>query len=239
MLHPDSDSSMRGATARHALTAAVMLGILADPLLRNMPWGAGLLVWMVVFAAVVLVVIRASGLALSRESMVCLTLAVLFGAGLSWRDADAVQAFDVIAMLLSLGLLAMSLNAIPVPHLALARVRDLIRSAFGTGLDVATGAVPLLMRDLSLNQPILASRAGNAKRIAKALLITVPILLVFTLMLRSADPLFQSYFAFPNIQLGVLLSHVVIAGIFAWIVAGWLHRSLLTQPRSGESALPT
>ncbi|HEX6964280.1 MAG TPA: DUF4173 domain-containing protein, partial [Gemmatimonadaceae bacterium] len=130
----------------------------------------------------------------------------------------------------ALMLLAMSLDAIPVRALALARVRDLIRAAFGTGVEVATGVVPLVMRDAELHTALRPSNTGSARRLGRALAITVPILLVFTLLLADADPLFGSFFTFPNIDVGVVLSHIVVAGFFAWVVAGWLRRSLLTQP---------
>ena len=239
---PDSDQatgSPRTLIARRALLGAVLLGILADPLLRNEPWGLGLLVWMTVFASIAIALVRQNGRRLSHESSIWLTVAVLFAAGLSWRDADMLQAFDVLAMLTALGLLAMSINAIPVPGLALARVRDLIRAAFGTGLDVATGVVPLLLRDAELHTALRPSNDGSVRRIGKALVITAPILLVFTLLLTRADPVFGSLVTFPDVNLEVVLSHVVIAGFFAWVVAGWLRRSLLAQPgAAGTPATP-
>jgi len=222
--------SPRALVARRALVAAVLLGILADPLLRNEPWGLGLLVWMVGFATLAIALVRQSGRPLSLEGSLWLAVAVLFAAGLSWRDSEVLQFFDVLAMLTALVLLALSIAAIPVPGLAFARVRDLIRAAFGTGLDVATGVVPLLMRDAELHTAIGASDYSNVRRIARALLITVPILLVFTLLLTRADPVFASFFTFLKLDLGVVLSHVLVAGFFAWVVAGWLRRSLLAHP---------
>src|SRR5687767_5984364 len=144
-------TSARGLTARRVLLGAVILGILADPLLRNEPWGLGLLVWMVAFAIVAITLVRQSARTLSAESITWLVAAVLFAACLAWRDTGPLQFFDVVAMLTALVLLAMSLSAVPVPGLAFARVRDLIRAAFGTGLDVATGAIPLVLRDAELH----------------------------------------------------------------------------------------
>jgi uncharacterized protein DUF4153 len=225
--------------ARRALTAAVLLGILADPLLRNQPWGLGLLVWMVVFAAIAIALVRQKGGPLSAESTAWLAVAVLFAAGLSWRDSEVLLGFDVLAMLSALVLLAMSLNAIPVVGLALARVRDLIRAGFGTGLDVATGVIPLLLNDAELQTAFSPSRSGSARRIGKALLLAAPILLVFTLLLAQADPVFGSFFAFLKVDLDVALSHVVIAGFFAWVVAGWLRRALLAHPGGADTpAIP-
>jgi len=194
---------------------------------------------MVVFAAIATALVRQNGRPLSRESSLWLAVAVLFAAGLSWRDSEMLQFFDVLAMLTALVLLAMSVNAIPVPGLALARVRDLIRAAFGTGLEVATGVVPLLIRDAELHTARRRADDGSVRRIGRALVITAPILLVFTLLLTQADPVFGSFFTFPDVDLEVLFSHIVVAGFFAWVVAGWLRRALLAHPAAaGTPATP-
>lgn len=234
-------SNPRVLVARRALMGAVVLGILADPLLRNEPWGLGLLAWMLVFATIAIVLVRQFGRPLSNESGIWLTVAVLFAAGVSWRDAEVLLFFDFLAMLTALVLLAMSLNAIPAPGLARARVRDLIRAAFGTGIDVATGVIPLLVRDAEFHSAFRPSSDGSVKRIGRALLITAPILLVFTVLLAQADPVFGSFFAFPDVEIDVVLSHILIPGFFAWVVAGWLRRSLLARPgtaRTRATAIP-
>ncbi len=220
-------SSSRAAIARRALLGAALLGVIADPLLRNGPWGFGLLLWMAAFAIVVVTLVGQSGVVLSRESRIWLGLAVLFAGGLSWHDSDLLLFFDVLAMLSALTLLAMSMNGIPVAALALARIRDLIRAAFGTGLDVAFGVVPLAMTSAEFDAARTPSNGGNAGRIGKALLITAPIVFVFALLFKRADPVFGSYLTLPDFDLGELVSHVVVAGFFAWVAAGWLRRSLL------------
>jgi hypothetical protein len=230
-------ASSRARVARRALLGAVLLGILADPLLRNGP-GLGLLVWMVVFAAVAVALLRQNARPLSREGVIWLAAAVLFAAGLSWRDAELLQFFDVLAMLTALVLLAMSIGAIPVPGLATARIRDLIRAAFGTGIDVATGVLPLVLRDAELHTVPRPSNDGSVRRIARAVVITIPILIVFTLLLTHADPVFGSFITLPKVDLGVVFSHVAIAGSFAWVVAGWLRRSLLARAGASTPATP-
>jgi hypothetical protein len=67
--------------------------------------------------------------------------------------------------------------------------------------------------------------------------ITVPLFLVFALLLTQADPIFGSFFTFPDFEIDVVLSHILIPGFFAWVVAGWLRRSLLTRP--GAAATPS
>jgi hypothetical protein len=94
------------------------------------------------------------------------------------------------------------------------------------------------MRDAELHTALRPSNDGSVRRIGRALVITAPILLVFTLLLTHADPVFGSFFTFPEVDLGVVFSHVVVAGFFAWVVAGWLRRSLLAHPGAGTPATP-
>lgn len=239
MRHPDPGPiadpesavpSARARIARRALLGAVLLGVLADPLLRNGPSGLGLLAWMVAFAIVAITLIRQDGHPLAPASASWLAVAVLFAAGLSWHDADMLQGFDFLAMLSALALLAMSVAPSSVPSLAVARVRDLIRGAFGIGLDVGTGVVPLVLRDAEWQAATASADRGTARRVGRALLFTVPVLLVFGILLAQADPVFSSLFRFLNIDLDVALSHVLIAGFFTWVVAGWLRGSLLAHP---------
>lgn len=224
--------------ARHALIAAALLGVLADVLLRNEPWGVGLLVWMASFALVVITLARRSERTLSTESITWLSAAVLFAAGLTWRDAETLHAFDVLAMLSALVLLAMTMNAIPVPNLGLARIRDLVVAALGTGLSVAGGVVPLLFRDAELHTVLRPDQEGSAKQLVRALVLATPVVFVFGLLLTRADPVFGSFFAFPDVDIERLFSHILITGFFAWIVAGWLRRAFIMRPE-GRTTLST
>lgn len=228
--------SSRAIVARRALIGAALLGIAADPLLRNPPWGLGLVVWMMAFAIVAATLARLAGRALSLESRAWLAAAVLFAAGLSWRDAGMLQFFDVVAMLASLVLLNLSMSANPVSGLTGARIRDLILAAFSSGLSVAAAAVPLVVYDAALATELHPSTEGNARRIGKALMITAPVLLVFTLLLIQADPVFGSYLTLPKVDFATIISHIVVAGFFAWVVAGWLRRSLLAPRDAATSA---
>ncbi len=207
-------SSPRPATARRALFGAGLLGIIADPLLRNGPWGFGLLLWMAAFAIVVISLVRQSGQTLSHESRIWLGVAILFAAGLSWRDSGLLLFFDVLAMLAALTLLAMTMNGVPVAGLAIARVRELTRAAFGTALDVAFGVVPLMITDAELDAGLRPPGSGKFGRIAKALVITAPVLLVFaSARFARADPLFGSFLTcFPISTSRKWSRHVVVAG---------------------------
>jgi hypothetical protein len=132
-----------------------------------------------------------------------------------------------------------------VANLALARLRDLVRGAFGTAISVATGAVPLIGLRLEEMRVAAASRASSAPgaantsrrglRLGMALIVAIVLVLIFTLMLRNADPLFKAYVSFPDIRTDVIFSHVAIPVVFAWIVGGWLRRAIYSDTATARN----
>jgi hypothetical protein len=56
------------------------------------------------------------------------------------------------------------------------------------------------------------------------------------LLLTNADPVFGRFFTVPDLPLDVVVSHIVIPGFFAWVVAGWLRRALLATPDDRETS---
>jgi hypothetical protein len=232
----DTPLATRAATARHTLLGAACLGLLADLLLRDEPWGVGLLVWMAALAVVTVTLVRSSGRPIDRESGVWLAVIIVCAAGQSWRDADVLHGFDFLAMLAAMVLLATSLAGFPVTGLAAARIRDLVRAAFGTGLSVGIGAVPLALRDAEFDASRRTADGGRPRQIVRAVVLTVPLLVVFTLLLTNADPVFGRFFTLPDVALDVVVSHILVPGFFAWVVAGWLRRALLATPDDRESS---
>jgi hypothetical protein len=60
---------------------------------------------------------------------------------------------------------------------------------------------------------------------------------VFGLLLSQADPVFESLIKLPKFDIGEMISHIVVAGFFTWVTAGWMRGSLLdSTPRSQVSA---
>ena len=118
----------------------------------------------------------------------------------------------------------------PVASLAIARIRDLIQAALLTGFDLAIGPLLLGIGDTQLHASLRPSGEGKARRITKALFITVPIIILFAVLLSNADPIFGSLIALPQLDFNLVLLHVLTIGFFAWIAAGWLRRAFVAQP---------
>jgi hypothetical protein len=220
-------SPERTAFARRVLLHALLLGILGDALLREGPTALGLLVWMLTFAGTVVSLAWRRGLHLTREQCAWLGAAVCLAAGTAWRDAEALQVYNFLAMLIALAVLGATLSpASPIRSVLGTRVRDLAHTLARAATHAGIAVVPLLFGDAALGRP--AQPYGNrARALVRAAVITIPLLLLFGALFGQADPVFGSLFSLPQLDFEVLLSHVILAGFFTWVVGGWMRGALV------------
>ena len=231
----DDRAGERTRTARAILVAAVLLGVLADGALRNAPDGLGWTIWVVALAFAAVNVAQRRGLRLDREELAWLGAAAVCAAAFAWRDAEGLRAANVLGTLVALAMFSTSAAGLPAASVLVARVRDVITSGVYAFRDVIAGAPMLVARDAEL-LALPAIRGGASWTALRAMLLTAPLVLVFVLLLSRADPVFASMFRFPAIDVERLLSHVVVAGAFAWWSAGWIRGALLGVAR--RAALP-
>ncbi|HSD73596.1 MAG TPA: DUF4173 domain-containing protein [Steroidobacteraceae bacterium] len=225
----------RTRAARRILIEAALLGVLADGALRNAPGGLGWTLWVFVLALAAANVARRRGLSLTREQMAWLGTAVACAAAFAWHDAEELQFANVLGTLVSLTMFAMSTAGLPAASIFVARLRDVIAAGVYTIRDIIVGAPVLVVRDAEpLTLP--AVRGAASWTVLRALLITAPLVLVFTVLLSRADPVFAGVFRLPQIDIEQLVSHVFVAGAFAWWSAGFVRGALLGVAR--RPALP-
>ena len=227
--------SERTRTARAILFEAALLGVLADGALRNAGDGLGWTLWIVVFALAVLNIARRRELPITREQIAWLSAAVACAAVYSWRDAEQLRAFNLLGTLVAVTMYAMSANGLPAPSVLVARLRDVIAAGVFSFRDVIAGAPMLVAREAEpLSLPVV--RGAASWTAVRVLLLTVPLVLVFTVLLSRADPVFASVFALPQINAEVVFQHVFLTGAFAWWSAGFIRGALLGT--SHRFALP-
>lgn len=222
------------AVARNVLGAALLLGVASDTLLRGAPVGVGFGCWAAILAVNLTALARRADRQPSIESRIWLAAAVVFASGLAFRDADTIQALDVLATLGALGMAAVSMRD-PRAGVLAPRLRDVIQAAIHGVASIAGGVVPLALRDVRLT-----AGTGTRSRIASATR-TVAIvgfaILIFGALLRGADPVFASIANIPSIDFGTIASHVFLSGVFAWLIAGWA-RAALREPPTAAFDLP-
>jgi len=230
--HADRDvtESERTRTARAVLLEAALLGILADATLRIAPDGLGWTLWVAALALAAADVARRRRLPLNREQVAWLGTAAACAAAFAWRDAEELRVANVFGTLVALAMFSMSAAGLPVASLLVARIRDVIATGVYTVRDIIAGAPMLAVRDAELLD-LKVVRGGASWSALRALVLTAPLVLVFTLLLSRADPVFASLFKLPAFDAERLFSHVVVAGVFAWGAAGWIRGALLASAR--------
>jgi Domain of unknown function (DUF4153) len=220
--------------ARNVLGAALLLGVASDTLLRDAPVGVAFGCWAAILAVNLTALARRADRQPSVESRIWLAAAVVFASGLAFRDADTIQALDVLATLGALGMAAVSMRDARVGVFA-SRLRDVIQAAVYGVASIAGGVVPLALRDVQLTTGTgTRSRIASATRTAAIVAFAI---LIFGALLRGADPVFASIANIPSIDFGTIGSHIFLSGLFAWLIAGWARAALL-EPNTSTFDLP-
>jgi hypothetical protein len=226
----------RASFARQILVQAALLGLLGDAMLRETPWGIGWTICIGALVSTVALLVLRRGARLTTEQSAWLVAAVACAVAFAGRDAEMLQFANLVATVFALAMLAMSLAEGPQPSIMTARLRDVLWAWLYAARDALAGAVPLWARDANVSDAFRASFAGRAPAVRAALL-TLPLVLVFGTLLGGADPVFASIFTMPDIGLDDVASHVIVAGIFTWLCAGWMRGALMSagnRPASAE-----
>jgi len=211
-------------TAIAMLSASVALGLAGDYLLRASAPGIGASLWVVAFAAAVVILDRVRRTR-DRASVPGLAAAVAFATFVSLRDTPELQAWNVLAVLGCLVLALLAGRRFPVASSAL---EAYVRPAF-------RAAISVLTTPLSALRPAgRASHGGSGDVLRRSLLavvVTVPLLLVFGSLLVSADPLFErlvrQVFSWDIEQAA---SHFFAVLILSWLAGGYLIASRMPDP---------
>ena len=230
----ESSPSLIAPLPRAILAHALAVGLSADLLLRDGS-GAGFPVWIVLLACSLLALAQRGGHLLPREALAWLVTAVLFGTGVAWHSADELQALDFLATLFALGMAAIALGS-PRSALLAERLRDTLWAGARAIGAIAAGLAPLVFGEASLHEPVARSTT-RARPAVRAVVIALPLLVVFGSLLRGADPLFASFLALPDFDIETLLSHLIVVGVFTWTAAGWMRAALvadIARPRAPD-----
>jgi hypothetical protein len=219
--------------ASRTLTDALLLGIVGDALLHSSGMGANMTLFGIALIAALFTLARRRFDGFPAEASWLAAPAIALALLYLWRDAEELTAYNTLALIGTLGLLAAAVARGPGASVLQARVRDVIERVFNIGVGSAFGMFPLVLSDVSLRQ--VASARGTARAIVvlRAVLIAIPLLLLFGSLFASADPVFARLLG--NVfQLDAekVVSHLFVTGLIAWIAGGFLRTSVLTTGRS-------
>ena len=228
---------MKPKTALPAWTllGALLVGLAADQLLRSAPWGVNVTLCTFVLLLVGAVLVRYQCLPVSTEARWLALTALLLGVAFARRDSRALAAFDLMALIVTLGLTATALRGV---RLARLNVLDQATQVAAAAVYSMVGALPLLARVAHWMHEPKSAGFSRARAVALGAALATPVLLGFGILFASADPVFadamQGIF---TMDPGVAASHVFLVTFFTGISAGYLSWSVL-RPVSLPARVP-
>jgi hypothetical protein len=233
---PQLANSQKAGLVTLVLACGLALGVLGDVLLRVEPWGPGFGLWTLALGALGAALIARRDGRVSNELLLWLALAVILAWTFTLRNDGGLYPLTLLGIVAAfIGARTVAARS-PVRSVLGARVLDVLRSAAAAVFDVAIGLPRLLLADID---PFRRNPSGGSELLAWArpVLIALPILLVFTVLLVSADPVFGSWFRLPW-DFATVVSHAFLTLVLTWIVAGGLRGAVLGGGGVAVAPLP-
>jgi hypothetical protein len=209
------------------LTLAILLGLLADWLLRATPLGIGAAVWALVLVAALAAVALWRG-TLRGSLALGLGLAPLFALCLVWRDSPILAELNAIALVTCL-----ALAAAPRGTLWRAHLDELAHGALLWIGSLGAGLAPTIWGDIPWRELAHPGQRRRAAALARGLALAIPVLIVFGILFVTADAVFGS-------ALGGVVPHVhrPAAQIGTVLIWAWIAGALLRLAGAGGARPP-
>ncbi len=213
------------------LLSAAILGILSDLLLRAIPWGLNVPLWILSFVALAVALMSRSGSVFSWESRWLAVPLLLFAALFVWRDSDTLAVLNGLAVVVSISLFAVRSTS---GRLAISGISDYLYRGMQAIAFASAGILPTVIRDIQWRE-LRGGGYAPLFSVLRGIAISAPLLLVFGALFVAADAVFEDIVSnLFDFDLAEIFGHLVLFGFVAWISAGLLHAAVtgerLPQP---------
>lgn len=212
-------------TGLEILQAAVLLGILGDVLLRVTPWGINVFLFVgALVAAMIMLFLRRKPEVFSTQTIALNIALVFFAAMFVWRDSVELRTFDALMILTILGILTLPALNIKTQ---LAGVFHYGAAGAWAAINAAFSPFVIFLDDIKWKTIPQTGWTKHLIAVLRGVAIAAPLVLIFGALFMAADVVFQGIVEKTlNIEIDVLISHVVLTSVFAWLTAGYLRGSL-------------
>lgn len=217
------DSKMR--LGLEVLVVSLLNGLTADLLLREIPWGANIFLWVAGFGGSLLFL----SYRWHHEKRIVdhwlVLMAVGFSAACVWRDSPTLRGLNLLVTAIAVGLLA---RPQLIAHLRQAGVIE-----YGLNLGLAwlspmIGPTFAFSSEMEWKQIPRSKWTTQASAILRGAVIAFPLLLVFGGLLVSADATFERLVNhFFNFDPAEIFVHAGLILIGAWLVGGLIQRMFI------------
>jgi Domain of unknown function (DUF4153) len=219
----------------HVLVAGLALGLCADYLFYGRLIGISAPLFVALGLAALAGLSVAERRMPNRSNLWLAAAALFFALCLAWRASATLTALNLLAALGLLALLAISYRGVALVQLPLAQMLTQLVAGLGD-MAFQPGALAVHAARGSAAPTVWRYRA-RFRPIGCGLLLALPMLLVFTLLLMSADEVFASYVEqlfspkFP-FDFEELIAHGIFIMAIAWACSGGLLVALLGEAYS-------
>lgn len=171
-----------------ALGAGLLLGIVADLLLRTTPWGVNVPICMIIFIALAVILEYRHNFGLPPGIAWLIPAACFFSGAFAWRDSDALKFANGFSVCCLMALAAMRNRS---GRFSTARVTEysfgLIYEWLAAPCTWVRAAIPAMVRPGGIHMKY----SGTVLAVIRGLAIAIPLALVFGILFISADESFE------------------------------------------------
>ena len=228
----------RTKTGLEILQVSALVGVLGNVLLRQTPWGLNAFLFVTVFVAGMLMLMRRRRPELLTWNTIGLTGAMVFFASMFLiRDSIELRVYDTFAIIILMGVIILA-NFDVKAHLA--GTFHYVAGFLWAGITSVFGSIALLAADIDWSAMPGNKLSRHLFAVLRGLAIALPLLLIFGGLFMAADAVFEGLVNRAiNFDLDVLVSHIVLTSVLAWLTAGYLRGTLTSFPvntaASGET----
>jgi hypothetical protein len=225
----------RTKTGLQIIQAAVILGVLGNILLRQTPWGLNAFLFVTLFVAALLMLMRRHRPELFNLTNLSLAGAMLFfGTMFLVRDSIEMRVADTIAILVTMGVLMLSSFDVKAK---IAGMFHYVAGFFMAAFSSFFGGFLLLGSDIDWKAMPGNGFSRSVFAVLRGLAIALPLVLIFGALFMAADAVFEGWVNRAiDFELDTVISHVMLTSVFAWLCAGYFRtavmRSFVTVPVS-------
>lgn len=207
------------------LLGSIVLGLLGDALLRALPWGINVFLWVGTLVLLVIGLLEWQESKAKGEGRWLVVPLLFFAASLAWRASPTLVFLDIVMLLVTLALAALRTRS---GQLRIAGIADYVWALINGGLNAGFGPLMLVFNNIKWKSIQKEGWTDQATAIGRGLLISLPLLFVFGGLFMAADPAFEDIVIdLFDLDMEEVFSHLFLFGFWTWISAGFLRQMLL------------
>jgi hypothetical protein len=226
--------NVRTKTGLEILQTAGLIGILGNVLLRQTPWGLNAFLFVSVFVAGLLMLMWRRRPELLTKNTIALAGAMVFFASMFLiRDSIELRVYDTFAILIIMGVILLENFGVK------AHIAGAFHYACGfiwSGITSVFGPIAILAADLEWNAMPRSKMSRAMFSVLRGLAIAFPLLLIFGALFMAADAVFEGVVnRVLNFDLDVVVSHIIVTSVLAWLSAGYFRGALAERVFMGAT----